>query len=68
MKIYCFHNYTVFRWDSNDHTSNPYRYKWYINLKGKDTVTRIGFATLACARKWCKQNYLIGVMNGWINA
>lgn len=68
MKIYRLHNYTVFHWDSNDNTPNPYGYKWYTNLKGKDTVTRIGFTSLADARKWCKQNYLLGIMQGWINA
>ena len=68
MKIYRLHNYIVFHWDSNNNTPNPYGYKWYTNLKGKDTVTRIGFTSLADARKWCKQNYLLGVIQGWINA
>jgi hypothetical protein len=68
MRIYYFHNYTIFPWDVNDETPNPYGYKWYTNLKGNDKTTRIGFTSLADARNWCKDNYLLGVMKGWINA
>lgn len=34
---------------------------WYICLK----TTVIYFQSLTEARKWCKNNYLIGVFNGW---
>lgn len=34
---------------------------WYICLK----TTPIYFQSLAEARKWCKNNYLLGVFHGW---
>ena len=70
MKIYTFHNYTIFPWTAELDESNEYGYKWYTNLKNKITgkVTRLGFTSLADARKWCKDNYLLGVVNGWIKA
>ena len=34
---------------------------WYIMLKN----TPIYFSSLKEARKWCKDNYLLGVFHGW---
>ena len=34
---------------------------WYIRLK----TTPIYFQSLTEARKWCKNNYLLGVFHGW---
>lgn len=66
-KMYIFSHYAVFPWTNTDTTPNPYNWKWYTNLKdhgGK--TTRIGFTSLADARKWCKSNYLLGIAKGWI--
>ena len=34
---------------------------WYIMLKN----TPIYFSSLKESRKWCKDNYLLGVFHGW---
>ena len=34
---------------------------WYIMLKN----TPIYFSSLKESRKWCKDNYLLGVFRGW---
>ena len=35
--------------------------RWYISLNNKP----IYFSSLKEARKWCKDNYLLGVFHGW---
>ena len=35
--------------------------RWYISLNNK----LIYFSSLKEARKWCKDNYLLGVFHGW---
>lgn len=35
--------------------------KWYIILNN----TPIYFSSLKEARKWCKDNYILGVFHGW---
>ena len=35
--------------------------RWYISLNNKP----IYFSSLKEARKWCKDNYLLGVFYGW---
>lgn len=66
-RMYIFSGYTVFPWKSSDETPNPYSWKWYTNLKSHNgKITRIGFTSLADARKWCRSNYLLGIVKGWI--
>ena len=35
--------------------------RWYISLNNKP----IYFSSIKEARKWCKDNYLLGVFQGW---
>ena len=51
--------YIIDNRNSNDNTIDGKR--WYISLNNKP----IYFSSLKEARKWCKDNYLLGVFHGW---
>lgn len=72
-KMYIFSGYSVFPWvfsenDEYNTAKKEFGWKWYTTLKSENKSTRIGFASLVDARKWCKQNYLLGIAKGWIKA
>ena len=68
-KMYVFSGYSVFPW-ALDALDNQYGFKWYTRLKNSITgeSTKIGFCSLKDARQWCRKNYLLGVVKGWITA
>lgn len=67
--LYKFSGYYVFPWSESTPAKNEFGYKWYTKLQNRDkskAPVYIGFTSLKDARKWCKSNYLVGVMHGWI--
>ena len=51
--------YIIDNRNSNENVIDSKR--WYIMLKN----TLIYFSSLKESRKWCKDNYLLGVFHGW---
>lgn len=45
----------------NSYESTDKNKSWYILLKN----TPIYFSSLKESRKWCKDNYLLGIFHGW---
>ena len=63
-KMYIFSGYTVFPYTEESELG----WKWYTNLKDQITgkVTKMPFTSLKDARIWCRKNYMLGIVKGWI--
>lgn len=63
-KMYIFSGYAVFPYTEE----SEFGWKWYTNLKNRETgkVTKMPFVSLKDARIWCRKNYMLGIVKGWI--